>query len=95
MIADGHFPVPDCKFSRGEQASSGGGGRADHVPGREAEGGAQGGEDGRMKRLPKLPKRDLTDAEWRRKYVWMEGDIVITENPEPPKKSGANKKPGK
>ena len=48
-----------------------------------------------MKRLPKLPKRDLTDEERWRRFVWEEGDIVFIKHPEPPKKSGATKKPGK
>jgi hypothetical protein len=45
--------------------------------------------------LPKLPKRDLTEEERRRKFVWEDGAIVFIKHAEPPKKSGATKKPGK
>ena len=45
--------------------------------------------------LPKLPKRDLSEVERMRNFVWEDGDTVIIKNPGPPKKSGATKKPGK
>ena len=48
-----------------------------------------------MKKLPKKPKRDKTEAERWRKFVWEDGDIVTIKHAEPPKKSGATKKPGK
>ena len=48
-----------------------------------------------MKKLPKLPKRVLSEADRMRRFVWEDGDIVLIKNPEPPKKSGATKKPGK
>ena len=45
-----------------------------------------------MKKLPKLPEREKTEAERWRRFVWEDGDIVLIKNPEPPKKSGATKK---
>ena len=37
--------------------------------------------------LPKLPKRDLTEEERRRKFQWTNGDIVVIKNPPQGRKS--------